>query len=135
MIVAEQQTVKFVKAFIEGWLDARDNPEKAAAIVTAAGSTLGASHQLWQTNEVNKLVWPSIDGVGVIRKSQWDQTVKIAEATKDITGATITSKTPPATAYSNTYVNEALKELKAPGGDVMGSSFKPITVTLKAGGK
>lgn len=131
----QQQTVKFIKASIEGWVYARDNPEKAAAIVTAAGSTLGASHQLWQTNEVNKLIWPSTDGVGVIRASQWAQTVKIAEATKDNTGATIISTAPPATAYSNTYVDEALKELKAQGVDVMGASFKPMTVTLKAGGK
>jgi NitT/TauT family transport system substrate-binding protein len=128
-------TVKFVKASIEGWVYARDNPSKAATIVTKAGSTLGTSHQLWMTNEVNKLIWPSTDGVGVIRKSLWDQTVKIAEATKDNTGSTIITKAPPSTAYSNTYVDEALKELKADGVDVMGKNWKPITVTLKAGGK
>lgn len=128
-------TVKFVKASIEGWVFARDNPAKAAGIVTKAGSTLGTSHQLWMTNEVNKLIWPSTEGIGVIRSSLWDQTVKIAEATKDNTGATIISKAPPASAYSNTYVDEALKELKAEGVDVMGSSWKPITVTLNAGGK
>ena len=27
---------------------------------------LGTSHQLWQMNEINKLIWPSPDGVGVI---------------------------------------------------------------------
>ena len=54
-----EQTVKFIKASIKGWVYARDNPEEAATIVTAAGSTLGPSHQLWMTNEVNKLIWPS----------------------------------------------------------------------------
>ena len=131
----EATTVKFIKASIEGWIYARDNPEKAADIVTKAGSTLGTSHQLWMTNEVNKLIWPSTSGIGVVRKSQWDQTVKIAESTKDNTGATIISKAPPATAYSNTYVDQALKELKAEGVDVMGTDYKPITVTLKEGGK
>jgi NitT/TauT family transport system substrate-binding protein len=131
----DTQTVKFIKASIEGWIYARDNPQKAAGIVTKAGSTLGTSHQLWMTNEVNKLIWPSTHGVGVIVKSEWDQTVKIAEHTKDNTGATIISKAPPASAYSNKYVNEALKQLKASGADVMGSDWKPITVTLKEGGK
>ena len=131
----DKTTVAFIKASIEGWVYTRDNPAKAASIVTAAGSTLGVSHQLWMTNEVNKLIWPSTSGVGVVRKSLWDQTVTIAEATKDNTGSTIITKAPPATAYSNTYVDEALKALKAEGVDVMGTSWKPITVTLKAGGK
>jgi NitT/TauT family transport system substrate-binding protein len=131
----QAETVKFIKASIKGWAYVRDNPQKAADIVTKAGSTLGQSHQLWMTNEVNKLIWPSTEGVGMIRTSSWDQTVKIAESTKDNTGKTIISKAPPATAYSNTYVKQALKELKAEGVDVMGSGFKPIAVSLKEGGK
>ena len=129
------QTVKFIKASIEGWVYARDNPQKAADIVTAAGSTLGTSHQLWMTNEVNKLIWPSTNGVGMINKDEWDQTVSIAKGTKDDTGSTIITKDPPATAYSNDYVTKALAELKADGVDVNGTSFKPITVTLNVGGK
>ena len=131
----QKETVAFIKASIKGWVYTRDNPQKAADIVTAAGSTLGTSHQLWMTNEVNKLLWPSTDGLGVIRKSQWNQTVKIAEGTKDNTGSTIITKAPPSTAYSNTYVDKALKELKAEGVDVMGKGFTPLTVTLKEGGK
>jgi len=128
-------TTKFIKASIEGWIYARDNPEKAAGIVTAAGSTLGTSHQLWMTNEVNKLIWPSTDGIGVIQKKAWDQTVKIAKGTKDDTGSTIITQSPPSTAYSNKYVDAALKELKAEKVDVMGAGFTPLTVTLKEGGK
>jgi NitT/TauT family transport system substrate-binding protein len=131
----DKTTVAFIKASIQGWVYARDNPEKAAGIVTAAGSTLGTSHQLWMTNEVNKLIWPSTDGVGVIRKDLWDQTVSIAKQTKDNTGKTIITKDPPSSAYSNKWVDAALKELKADGVDVMGTDWKPITVTLKAGGK
>jgi NitT/TauT family transport system substrate-binding protein len=130
----QDQTVKFIKASIEGWVYARDNAQKAADDVTKAGSTLGTSHQLWMTNEVNKLIWPSTSGIGVIRKSLWDQTVKISKSTKDNTGSTVITKDPPSTAYSNTYVNKALKELKADGVDVMGTSYKPLTVTLKEGG-
>jgi len=129
-------TVKFIKASIEGWIYARDNPQKAADIVTAAGSTLGTSHQLWMTNEVNKLIWPSTDGgIGTIDKSSWNQTVDIAKGTKDNTGSTIITADPPSTAYSNKYVKQALKELKADGVDTTGADFKPIDVTLNEGGK
>ncbi len=128
-------TEKFIKASIEGWVYARDHPQDAAGIVTKAGSTLGTSHQLWMTNEVNKLIWPSTGGIGVIQKKAWDQTVTIALGTKDDTGSTIITTKPPATAYSNKYVDQALKELKAEGVDVTGTSFTPLTVTLKAGGK
>jgi len=128
-------TEKFIKASIEGWVYVRDHPQQAADIVTKAGSTLGTSHQLWMTNEVNKLIWPSTSGIGVIQKKAWDQTVKIALGTKDDTGSTIITTKPPATAYSNKYVDQALKELKAEGVDVLGKSFTPLTVTLNAGGK
>ncbi|KQX04973.1 MULTISPECIES: ABC transporter substrate-binding protein [unclassified Leifsonia] len=127
-------TVAFIKASIKGWVYARDNPDKAAAIVTAAGSTLGASHQLWMTNEVNKLIWPSTDGVGVIDEAAWDQTVDIAMKTKNETGATIISTDPPEDAYSNEYVEKALAELKDEGVDTLGADFAPIDVTLAEGG-
>jgi NitT/TauT family transport system substrate-binding protein len=127
--------VKFIKASIEGWAYARDNPEEAANIVTASGSQLGESHQLWMTNEVNKLIWPSTSGVGTINQDQWDQTVKIAMDTPNETGATVISEEPPATAFSNEYVEKALAELKDEGVDVMGEGYTPIDVTLKEGGE
>lgn len=128
------QTTKFVKASIKGWVYARDNPEEAAKIVTAAGSQLGESHQLWMTNEVNKLIWPSTSGIGMVDEAAWKQTVDIALGAKNETGATIISKEPPASAYSNEYVEAALKELRDEGVDVDGKDYKPIEVTLKEGG-
>ncbi len=126
---------KFVKASIKGWVFARDNPEEAAQIVTDAGSTLGQSHQLWMTNEVNKLIWPSTNGIGMVDADAWAQTVDIALNTKNDTGSTIITTDPPDTAYSNDYVEQAIAELEAEGVDVMGTDFAPITVTLKEGGE
>jgi NitT/TauT family transport system substrate-binding protein len=101
----KSRTVKFIKASIKGWIYVRDNPQKSADIVTAAGSTLGTSHQLWMTNEVNKLIWPSANGgIGMIDTKSWGNTVKIAMSTKNDTGSTIITATPPKTAYSNSYV-------------------------------
>lgn len=128
------QTVKFIKASIKGWIYARDNPQEAADIVTAAGSQLGASHQLWMTNEVNKLIWPSTNGIGVIDEDAWAQTVDIALNTENETGATIISEEPPETAYSNEYVEQALDELRDEDVDVDGADFAPIEVTLNEGG-
>jgi len=128
------QTVAFIKASIKGWAYVRDNPEAGAEVVTAAGSQLGTSHQLWMTNEVNKLIWPSTNGIGVIDEAAWDQTVEIALNTENETGATIITEPPPETAYTNEYVEQALDELRDEGVDVDGADFAPIEVTLNEGG-
>jgi len=129
------QTVAFIKASIQGWIYARDNPEEAAQIVADSGSQLPAGHQLWMTNEVNKLIWPSTSGIGTINEDQWAQTVDIALGTKNETGATVITTDPPETAYSNEYVEKALKELTDEGTDVLGADFTPLEVTLKEGGE
>jgi NitT/TauT family transport system substrate-binding protein len=128
-------TVAFIKASLKGWVYARDNPQEAADIVTAAGSTLGTSHQLWMTNEVNKLIWPSTSGgIGLVDEAAWDATVDMALQTSNETGATIISEEPPATAYSNEYVQQALDELAEEGVDVEGADFAPVDVELQPGG-
>lgn len=131
----EEQTVAFIKASIKGWAFVRDNPEEAATIVAESGSELGQSHQLWMANEVNKLIWPSTNGVGMIDEAAWAQTVDIALNTENETGATIITKEPPASAYTNEYVEQALAELEEEDVDTLGSDFEPIEVTLKEGGR
>ncbi|MBI4932247.1 MAG: ABC transporter substrate-binding protein [Actinobacteria bacterium] len=128
------QAVAFVKASLEGWAYCRDNAQACADIVVAKGSKLGATHQLWQMNEVNKLIWPAEGGVGVIDTAAWDRTVEIASGTKNLDGATVLTKAPDATSWTNDIVNEAVKLLTADGVDVNGSSFAPIEVTLTEGG-
>jgi NitT/TauT family transport system substrate-binding protein len=130
----QDQTVKFLQASFKGWAYCRDNPDKCRDIVVARGSKLGASHQLWQMNEINKLVWPSPNGIGIVDKSAWDQTVKIAESTKNADGDTVLKKAPEGLAYTNDYAEKAVAALKKEGVDTTGADFKPITVTLKAGG-
>ena len=103
-------------------------------MVVARGSKLGASHQLWQMNEVNKLIWPSPNGIGMVDKAAWDQTVKQAQQTKNADGDTVLTKAPEGMAYTNEYTQKALDALEQDGDDVNGSGYKPETVTLKAGG-
>jgi NitT/TauT family transport system substrate-binding protein len=130
----QQQTVKFLLGTIKGWAYCRDNPEKCRDMVVAKGSKLGKSHQLWQMNEVNKLIWPSTAGVGLIDDAAWKQTVDISMTTKNQTGDTVLKKAPEGLAYTNDYINQALTQAKAAGIDVTGASFQPQTVTLTEGG-
>lgn len=131
----EAATTAFIKGTIEGCIFAKDDPQAAADIVTAAGSTLGTSHQLWMANEVNKLIFPSTSGVGHINEDQWDATVSMSLETVNPEGATIITTEPPETAYTNEYVDAALEELEAEGVDVFGADYAPIEVTLNEGGE
>jgi NitT/TauT family transport system substrate-binding protein len=130
----QDTTVKFLTAALKGWVYCRDNPEKCRDIVVARGSKLGKSHQLWQMNEINKLIWPSTSKIGLVDQSAWNRTVQIAQKTKNAEGATVLTKAPEGTAYTNDYVQKALDKLASEGVDVTGASFKPETVTLNAGG-
>jgi NitT/TauT family transport system substrate-binding protein len=130
----QDTTVKFLEASFKGWMFCRDNPQKCRDIVVARGSKLGASHQLWQMNEINKLIWPSPNGIGIVDKTAWDQTVKIAQQTKNQDGDTVLTKPPEGLAYTNDYAAKAIAALKEENADTTGADFKPITVTLKAGG-
>ncbi len=130
----QQQTVKFLLATIKGWAYCRDNPEKCRDMVVAKGSKLGKSHQLWQMNEVNKLIWPAPGGIGVVNDADWKQTVDISLTTKNQTGDTVLKKAPEGMAYTNDYINQAITQAKAAGIDVNGASFKPQTVTLNPAG-
>jgi NitT/TauT family transport system substrate-binding protein len=126
--------VKFVAASLKGWAYCRDNAEACRDIVVAKGSKLGSSHQLWQMNEVNKLIWPAAGGVGVIDSAAWDRTAKIAQEAKNLEGKTVLTKAPDAGAYTNDIVNEALALLEKDGVDTKGDGFAPLTVTLAEGG-
>jgi NitT/TauT family transport system substrate-binding protein len=130
----QDTTVKFLTAALKGWVFCRDNPEKCRDIVVARGSKLGKSHQLWQMNEINQLIWPSGSKIGLVDQSAWNQTVDIAQKTKNAEGATVLTKAPEGTAYTNEYVQKALDKLAAEGVDVTGASYKPETVTLNEGG-
>ncbi len=130
----QDQTVKFLTATIKGWAYCRDKPEECRDMVVAKGSKLGKSHQLWQMNEVNKLVWPAAKGIGIIDEAAWAQTVDISLTTKNQVGDTVLKKKPEGLSYTNDYMQKAVDAAKAAGVDVLGSSFTPQTVTLTAGG-
>jgi NitT/TauT family transport system substrate-binding protein len=126
--------VKFVAASLQGWAFCRDNAQECADIVVGKSPILGASHQLWQMNEINKLIWPSEGGVGTIDQAAWDRTVSIAQETKNLEGSTVLTKAPDADAFTNDIVAEAQALLQTMDVDVIGTDFAPIEVTLNPGG-
>jgi NitT/TauT family transport system substrate-binding protein len=125
---------RFVAASLQGWAYCRDNVQECVDIVVAKGSKLGASHQLWQMNEINKLIWPAANGVGMIDSSAWDRTVQIAMDTPNLEGTTVLTAPPTDGAYTNDIVSLALTDLDEMGIDTTGESYTPIDVTLEEGG-
>jgi NitT/TauT family transport system substrate-binding protein len=130
----QDTTVKFLTASYQGWIYCASHPTDCRDMVVQAGSKLGASHQLWQTNEANKLIWPSPDGIGMVDKAAWDRTVSVAKNTKNADGDTVLKAAPTGEAYTNEFTQKALDVLNGMGLDTTGASFKPITVTLNPGG-
>ncbi len=126
--------VRFVAASLEGWAYCRDNVESCRDIVVAQGSQLGNSHQLWQMNEVNKLIWPADGGVGFIDEAAWNRTVEIAQSTPNLDDATVLTAPPTDGAFTNDIVTEAHALLEAGGIDINGADFAAIEVTLEEAG-
>ncbi|MBT2497483.1 ABC transporter substrate-binding protein [Agromyces sp. ISL-38] len=130
----QDTTVKFLKAVIRGWVYAAENPEKASEITIGEGSGWGPSHELWMVNETNKLIWPSPNGIGVMDEAAWDATVAGALSAVNESGASPITEEPPASAWSNEWIQQALDELEGEGLDLTGENFEPIEVELTEGG-
>lgn len=130
----QETTVAFLKAVIKGWVFAAENPEEAAQITIDAGSGWGPSHELWMVNETNKLIWPAPNGIGYIDPDAFAATVAAALSAVNETGASLITAEPPASAYTNEYIERALAELEEEGVDITGAGFSPIEVELMEGG-
>ncbi len=119
--------VNFLQASFQGWIYCRDHVASCTDIVLRNGTALGHGHQLWQMNEINKLVWPNTSGIGHVSNAQVANTAKIAKTYGVI-------KKVPVGAFTYQYADQALNNLKA-ATDIYGSKYKPITVHVTPGGK
>jgi NitT/TauT family transport system substrate-binding protein len=123
----EDTAVKFLKASFEGWIFCRDNPAECVDIVLKSDAKLPKGHQTWQLNEVNGIIWPSPNGIGITDSAAFDRTVQVALAGKILT------KPVEGKAWRNDLAEKALAELS--GQDTKGASWTKQTVTLTEGGK
>jgi len=121
----------FLRGSFKGWIFCRDNPEACVEHVLAAGPTLGGSHQLWQMNEINGLIWPSPGGIGVMDADLWAQTIEVATTQiPELQGVEI-----PDGSYDATHAEAAVAALNDEGLDTVGSGWTRLDVELNEGGE
>ena len=123
----EDIAVAFLRAVYRGWIYCRENFDECVEIVLDNGSTLGESHQQWQLNEINKLIWPSPAGIGIMNPDLWAQTVAVA-----LEGGVIMSEPGPES-YRTDLAQAALDTLGEEL-DVIGDMWEPVSITLREGG-
>jgi NitT/TauT family transport system substrate-binding protein len=123
--------MRFIAASDRGWIYCRNHVQQCTNIVLQNGTALPGGHQKWMMNEINKLIWPNPKGIGIMDPAAFKRTAAIALKYKVI------KKAQNASAYDATLAKAALQYLKnhVKGIDANGAGFRPITVTLKEGGK
>jgi NitT/TauT family transport system substrate-binding protein len=129
----EEIAIKFLRASFRGWIACRENPEDCVGYVLEAGPTLGEGHQAWMMNEVNKLIWPSPDGIGILDPEAFQITADIAlnygiisEAAE---GEGVTYRTDLAQAALDSLTTDM------PDLDVTGEGYTPAEVEVTANGE
>jgi len=121
----EDVATRFLRASFRGWIYCRDNPEDCVQYTLERGSALGAGHQAWMMNEINPLIWPSPDGIGIMDADLWQQTVDISVESG------IIGEAPPAEAYRTDLAEAALEGLDGATGD----DFTKGSVEVTPGGE
>jgi ABC-type sugar transport system ATPase subunit len=122
--------IVFQKATLLDWRTVSKNVE-LPQVVLDNGSTLGASHQAWQLNEILGLIFPATNGIGVMNEDLWNQTVEISTSQiPELEGAEISPD-----AFRTDIATEAVARLEADGFDVSGEGYEPQTIELEPGGE
>ena len=117
---------RFLRASFRGWIHCRDNPDDCIEFTVNAGSTLGTGHQTWMMNEINALIWPSPDGIGMLDSGLWDQTVDISLESE------IIAEEPPSDAYRTDLAQAALDGIDE---EATGDGYTKGTVEVTPGGE
>lgn len=121
---------KYLKATMKGWMYCRDNQDACVQIVLKNGSALQENFQTWQMNEVNKLMWPSTNGLFALTQGMFDQSAGIL-----FESGVIKTKAVYSDVVDTSFRDAAAAELASE--DLNGSSFAPQTLdpaVLFAGG-
>ena len=122
----EDVATRFLRASFRGWIHCRENPDDCIEFTVNAGSTLGTGHQTWMMNEINALIWPSPDGIGMLDTGLWDQTVDISLESE------IIAEAPPSDAYRTDLAQAALDGIDE---ETTGEGFTKGTVEVTPGGE
>jgi NitT/TauT family transport system substrate-binding protein len=119
-------TVRFLRASFMGWIYCRDNAESCVDSVLQRGPALPRGHQTWMMNEINKLIWPSTAGIGIMSPDLFQQTADIALEFGVIQNPASD------TAYTTAHAEAAHEGLDM---DPLGADWQAMTVELTEGGQ
>ena len=122
----EDVAERFLRASFRGWIHCRENPDDCIEFTVNAGSTLGTGHQTWMMNEINPLIWPSPDGIGMMDEALWQQTVDISLESE------IIGEEPPSDAYRTDLAQAALDGIDE---EATGDGYTKGTVEVTPGGE
>jgi NitT/TauT family transport system substrate-binding protein len=80
-------------------------------------------------NEINALVWPAPQGIGLMNKADYSRTASIAKRFAKL------KKTPGQEAYRTDLARAAQAMLRRQGIDLTGKKWRKAAVKVTAGGK
>ena len=120
--------VKVIGASLAGWIYCRDHQAACVNLTLKEGPTLPKGHQTWMMNEINKLIWPSASGIGIMNPADYARTASISKQFGVISKA-------PSGAYRTDLAKAAVAQMKKQGLDVNGKNWKPLNVKVSPGGK
>ena len=121
----EEVATKFLRASFKGWIYCRENPDDCVQYALDHGSQWGKGHLAWMMNEVNALIWPSPDGIGILDTDAWARTINTAKAGEILTGD------PAEGAYRTDLAEAALDGVD----NATGTDWEKPTVEISPGGE
>ncbi len=122
----EDVAIRFLRASFRGWIYCRENPDDCVQYSLDQGSLWGQGHLSWMMNEINALVWPSPDGIGVLDEEALAQTIETALA-----GEILTAE-PAEGAFRADLTEAALEGIDE---DTTGDAWIKPTVEVTPGGE
>lgn len=93
------------------------------------GPTLGKGHTTWTLSEVNALIWPSPNGIGLMDLEAFEQTAQITQQYQVIKHKQV------AGAHRTDLAQKVLDGLDGQGLDTQGRDFKKRLVQVTKGGE
>ncbi len=108
-----------LRASLRGWIYCRNHADDCVDIVLERNPELDRSHQLWMMNAVNRLIWPSPPGIGLVVDALWAQTVDWLLRIGAL------QEPPGPEAYRDDLLIGALETLSAEGLDIAGADWQP----------
>src|SRR2546429_3540014 len=125
----QETAKKFLAASFKGWIYCRTHLKDCVKIVLSHGPTLLKGHQTWQMNEINALIWPSPNGIGLMNAKDYAFTAKTTAKYNKL------KKVPGHEAYRTDIAKAAQALVKKQHLDIYGKTWKKANVKVTPGGK